>query len=464
MHPNASYHEHLEQQARLDRQHEEDAAFQARYESERQDRAVIRQGLERGVAEAEIEEHLELASGFVRLNPGQDVRAYVRRLIDEEKGEFDALSDASEPFRDGLRSRARSNGEEPAQQLRSAAPPSAEPPPQEIDGTPAKPPSSPSPAVNPKTAEAEAIARDYVSGAFRPDDWLAVLAVNRKSGETLQRVSTARSIANPEYQRWLRYLNATGSDVYMSLNTFKEHVRGRTKEDLKEIRHLYLDLDEGGARKLEAIRQDKAVPAPNYVLNTSPGKFQVIWRVEGIDQDQAEGMLRTLAQRFGGDPAATDSTRVFRLPGFNNKKYPADFQVTVSRESAAAQVYRAEDFKIQGRDWERAGRTAASPDQERPLSREQATQSERDFAYAVRKLKAGEDPHRIIRDMAVYRSQDLYDKNDATKLVAPAKARPYYYAEQTVTKAMATLGITKPPARTAKAAASSREAETAPSR
>jgi hypothetical protein len=26
-----------------------------------------------------------------------------------------------------------------------------------------------------------------------------------------------------------------------------------------------------------------------------------------------------------GDPAATDSTRVFRLPGFNNKKYPDDF-------------------------------------------------------------------------------------------------------------------------------------------
>lgn len=40
----------------------------------------------------------------------------------------------------------------------------------------------------------------------------------------------------------------------------------------------------------------------------STGKFQVIWRVEGIDQDQAEAMLRTLAQRFGGDPAATDST------------------------------------------------------------------------------------------------------------------------------------------------------------
>lgn len=155
----------------------------------------------------------------------------------------------------------------------------------------------------------------------------------------------------------------------MSLNTFKEHARGRTKEDLKKIRHLYVDLDNDAARKLKAIREDTAVPAPKFVLNTSPGKFQVIWRVEGIDQDHAEAMLRTFAQRVGGDPASTDSTRVFRLPGFNNKKYEHDFQVTVSPEAPATEVYRAEDFKAYGRAWERCSRMPGSPDQERPLSR-----------------------------------------------------------------------------------------------
>ncbi len=66
--------------------------------------------------------------------------------------------------------------------------------------------------------------------------------------------------------------------------------------------------------------------------------------------------------------------------------------------------------------------------------------------------------------MAACCSKDRYDKNDPTKPVASAKARPYYYAEQTMTKAMATLGITKQPARTAKAAGSSRETEATPSR
>ena len=307
------------------------------------------------------------------------------------------------------------------------------------------------------------MARDYVNENFKPDDWLAVVAVNRKSGEVVQRISPARNIASSEYQRWLRYLNAIGSDVYLSLNTFKERARGRTKEDLKEVRHLYLDLDEDGTRKLEAIRQDAAVPAPNHVLNTSPGKFQVIWRVEGIGQDQAEAMLRTLAQRFGGDPAATDSTRVFRLPGFNNKKYAEDVEVRITREAPATQVYRGDDFRIYGPDQQRADPASAAPYRERSSGAD-SSQSERDWAYAIRKLKAGEDPQQIIRDMGSYRSKDRYDKNDATKLIAPAKARPYYYAERTVTQAMAHLGMTKRPEAPPKSVAASRETDSQPSR
>ena len=298
---------------------------------------------------------------------------------------------------------------------------------------------------------------------FKPDDWLAVVAINRKSGETVQRVGPARSIVSPEYERWLRYLNATGSDIYLSLNTFKERARGRTKEDLKEIRHLYLDLDEDGARKLEAIRHDSAVPAPNYILSTSPGKFQVIWRVEGLGQDQAETMLRDLTARYGGDPTATDSTRVFRLPGFSNKKYGQDVQVSISREAPASHVYAAQDFRIYGQERTRAASVPGAAIPQRS-SVGDSSQSERDWQYAIRKLKVGEDPNQIIRDMASYRSKDRYDKNDPNKLIAPAKARPYYYAEQTVTKAMAFLGITKSPAAAGNPGAKSREPEIEPSR
>lgn len=58
------------------------------------------------------------------------------------------------------------------------------------------------------------------------------------------------------------------------------------------------------------------------------------------------------------------------------------------------------------------------------MGREHNSQYEKDWRYAIRKLKTCEDPEQIIRDMASYRSKDRYDKDDSTKLVAPAKARP----------------------------------------
>ena len=92
------------------------------------------------------------------------------------------------------------------------------------------------------------------------------------------------------------------------------------------------------------------------------------------------------------------------------------------------------------------------------------SQSEKDWSYAIRKLKAGEDPDKIIRDMTQYRSVDHYDKKDPTKLVAPSKPNPRYYAERTVTQAMAHLGIFRQaPAKTV-AGPNTRPAEVEPSR
>ena len=57
------------------------------------------------------------------------------------------------------------------------------------------------------------------------------------------------------------------------------------------------------------------------ILSTSPGKYQVLWRVEGFDFDTQEITLKQLAMAFGGDPACTDCNRVLRIPGFLNRKY-----------------------------------------------------------------------------------------------------------------------------------------------
>ena len=163
-------------------------------------------------------------------------------------------------------------------------------------------------------------ASEYILDNFEQSDRIAMLVLNRDFGETIQRITSAQKASSPEFQAWLRYRNANGSDIYIGQNPLRKDASTRTKEDIESIRHVYLDLDHGGPEALESVENSSVVPKPNYVLTSSPGKFQVVWKVEGMSLEEAEGLLHTMAREFGGDPAATDATRVLRLPGFTKKK------------------------------------------------------------------------------------------------------------------------------------------------
>jgi hypothetical protein len=263
-------------------------------------------------------------------------------------------------------------------------------------------------------------ASDYVRELFESADNAAVLVRNRSTGYAEQRIATAETIRSPGFQTWLASQNAGGSDVFIGMNPIKDGAYGRTKGDIKDIRHVYLDLDRKGDQSLEVIRGSPEVPAPNFVLDTSPGKHHVVWKVSGFSQDDAESLLHSLANRFGGDPAATDSTRVLRLPGFANRKLPEEFIVQACQESDA--IYTLRDFMIQegSRDTPRQGNEQGRP---RTLADDHKSQSERDWAYAKRALARGDDPDEVIRRIADYRGDDKHD--------------PHYYARLTVQKALA---------------------------
>jgi len=275
-------------------------------------------------------------------------------------------------------------------------------------------------------------ASEYISDNFKPSDRIAVLVLNRNLGETTQRITTAQKAASPEFQAWLRYKNANGADIYVGMNPLKQDASTRTKDDIETIRHLYLDLDHDGTAGLEAIKNSDLVPQPNYVLNTSPDKFQVIWKVEGIAPGEAEDLQRAMVSEFAGDPAATDSTRVLRLPGFANKKYDQDFYVQARLEST--QTYHIRDFKvpIDSQDAPRLQNEETARNHRAPGST--LTQSEHDWAYAKRALTRGDDPDLVTRRIADYRSDDKPDPN--------------YYARHTVIKAQAELarqsGVERP--------------------
>src|ERR1700726_4985117 len=195
-----------------------------------------------------------------------------------------------------------------------------------------------------KPTWASATASEYINDNFKPSDRIAVLVLNRNLGETTQRITTAQKAASPEFQAWLRYKNANGADIYVGMNPLKQDASTRTKENIETIRNRYCYMDHGGPAGLEAIKNSDLVPQPNYVLNTSPENFQVIWKVEGIAPEEAEDLQRAMVREFAGDPAATDSTRVLRLPGFANKKYDRDFYVQASVDST--QTYHLRDLKV----------------------------------------------------------------------------------------------------------------------
>src|SRR5215470_1629235 len=131
-------------------------------------------------------------------------------------------------------------------------------------------------------------ASEYILDNFKPTDRIAVLVLNRQQGETTQRITTAQKAASPEFQAWLRYKNANGADIYIGMNPLQHNASTRTKDDIERINHVYIDLDQGGSACLEELEDCNLVPRPNYVLNTSPEKFQVVWKVEGMTIEEAE--------------------------------------------------------------------------------------------------------------------------------------------------------------------------------
>lgn len=259
---------------------------------------------------------------------------------------------------------------------------------------------------------------DFIKQNFRPQDRIAVVIRNRREDYTLQRLLSAQDAASPRVQRFLRYENAHGSDIYISMNTLKPESRRRTKADIAEIRHLYLDLDEDGDARLQRIVQSPALPKPNYVLETSPGKHQVIWRVEGFTLNQAETALYRMAAAFGGDPAATDAARVLRLPGFHNKKFAEPVAVRGCRLSDAIHTRQNFDempaISLPERPAARPGSVGFRRDGG-PLS-----QSERDWAWVRDQLRAGMCPDALKRMLASQRG-DKYDPDSyATRTVERA--------------------------------------------
>jgi len=263
------------------------------------------------------------------------------------------------------------------------------------------------------------IARDFLTSCFRSDDTIALLLRREEPAKVMQRIVSLETVLASRYLSWLDYENASGMNIYVAANPLLPGSRKRTKESIAEVRHLYLDIDFDGDVRLTALRASLDVPTPTAILATSPGKYQVLWRVQGFAFEQQEALLKQLAMAFGGDPACTDRNRVLRMPGFHNRKYVPAHIVTVEYPSDA--VWSLGDFRL---DVNQASPSPILP----AIRRTKQTHSERDWAWVLTELSSGQDPDETTRTLASRRSD---------------KPNPLYYAQRTVDIASARLWLTE---------------------
>ena len=260
-------------------------------------------------------------------------------------------------------------------------------------------------------------AKDFLARSFAPCSTIALLLRTESPDKTQQRIVTLEQALAPRYLGWLAHENHAGANVYVAANPLRSGSRQRTKECIDNVRHLYLDIDEDGDARLAALRALDAVPAATAILCTSPGKYQVFWRVGGFDFEQQELTLKRLAIAFGGDPACTDCNRVLRIPGFLNRKYSPAHCVAVEYPSAA--TYSPTDFRLPDapvitalplRGTARLGRAHTD------------SHSELDWAWACHQLAQGKDAGKLTHELASRRSD---------------KPNPPYYAQRTIDVASA---------------------------
>ncbi len=257
------------------------------------------------------------------------------------------------------------------------------------------------------------ISASFLRRCFAPEETIAVLLRRQDASAPMQRVVRLESVLETRYMAWLSYENQHGrNNIYVAANPLRPGTRKRTKESIASVRHLYIDIDMDGDARLASLRASELVPPPTSILTTSPGKYQVLWRVEGFDFARQEQMLKLLAIAFGGDPACTDCNRVLRVPGFLNRKYDPAQRVTVGYPDDS--IWTPDDFRLDAGTVDAMVFDHAIPVQKQPRKH---SNSESDWAWVSHELAHGKDAVKLTRELASRRSD---------------KPNPLYYAQRTV--------------------------------
>jgi hypothetical protein len=183
----------------------------------------------------------------------------------------------------------------------------------------------------------------FLQTCFGCNDWTALLVKNRNASKAVQQIGSLPWACSDRVQDWLLERNGTRHDVYASVNAIAAGARSRTRRDVANVRHVFLDVDQDAQSVLRQLGRRSDLPPPSYVVHTSPMRVHVLWRVRDFGAVEVERLQKQLAADLGGDLAATSVTQLTRLPGFRNHKYDEPYLVWIDYRDVE-HVYTPRDF------------------------------------------------------------------------------------------------------------------------
>ena len=175
--------------------------------------------------------------------------------------------------------------------------------------------------------------------------------------------------------------------MYLTVNALVPGTHNREKATFRpSVTSILMWID---GPSLGAYHELDGTADPSTVIATSPGKMQVLWRVENFAKDEAEAVVRGMAARYGGDQAVWDCARILRLPGFRNCKpqYVKPFYTRILPGENTYRILRPADFPV----FPELERQIAHAEV-RKIAPKHHSRSEEDWARVLRKLAKGEDP------------------------------------------------------------------------
>ena len=179
-------------------------------------------------------------------------------------------------------------------------------------------------------------ARAFLAALGTPPYVFQTFTDNKETRKKYKRDPLARALIGTfeEHHDSLEYLSKQGAGIFVQVNAGAE----RTKDAITGIRALFLDLDQPStlAESMASLR--KYMPPPSLIVNSSPGKRHLYWRVTDCPVDKFGVIQRSLAVTFAGDPGMGNLDRVMRLPGFPHQKRDAVDVTFVDLNNAPLQV------------------------------------------------------------------------------------------------------------------------------